>query len=144
MFSEAFAFGKAGNADKKLKIHLYQVDMFYKWLKETMKNKTISMELINSLINFPGDNWISRIAPSYPSIYGPEKWNSSITDYWFHYVIYCVSIVDEFRWNSRKSSSPLFQWIDRTSLQQLKISSKLVYRNYINSSLQYPINLYHP
>ena len=26
----------------------------------------------------------------------------------FHYVIYCISIADEFRWNSRKSSSLLF------------------------------------
>ena len=40
MFSEAFAFGKVGNADKKLKIHDYQVDQFFKRLKmkETMKN----------------------------------------------------------------------------------------------------------
>ena len=50
----------------------------------------------------------------------------------FHCVIYCVSIVDEFRRNCRKSFSPLFQWIDRTSLQQLKISSKFVCRNQIN------------
>ena len=40
MFSEAFAFGKVGNADKKLKIHLYQVDLFSKWNneEETIKN----------------------------------------------------------------------------------------------------------
>ena len=38
MFSDAFAFEKVGNADKKLKIHLYQVDLFSKWLKEPMKN----------------------------------------------------------------------------------------------------------
>ena len=50
----------------------------------------------------------------------------------FHYVTYCVSIVDDFCWNSRKTSSLLFQWIDRMSLQQLKISSKFACRNDIN------------
>ena len=38
MFYEAFALGKVGNADKKLKMYLYEVDLFSKWLKETMKN----------------------------------------------------------------------------------------------------------
>ena len=38
MFYEAFALGKVGNADKKLKVYLYEVDLFSKWLKETMKN----------------------------------------------------------------------------------------------------------
>ena len=43
MFSEAFAFGKVGNADKKLKIHHYQVDQFFKRLKmkEKMKNSYV-------------------------------------------------------------------------------------------------------
>ena len=50
----------------------------------------------------------------------------------FHYVIYCVSIVNESRRNPRKSSSPLFQWIGRTSLQQLKISNTFVCRNRAN------------
>ena len=50
----------------------------------------------------------------------------------FHYIICCVSIVDELRRNSRKSSLPLFQWIDRTSLQQLKISCQFVFRNHFS------------
>ena len=49
MFSEAFAFGKVGNADKKSKIHLYQIDLFSKWLKETMKNSYGVDKYINKL-----------------------------------------------------------------------------------------------
>ena len=35
-------------------------------------------------------------------------------------------------WFYRKSSSPLFQWISRTSLQQLKISNKFACRSHTN------------
>ena len=48
-FSVTFAFGKVGNADKKLKIHIYQVDLFFKWLKETMKNSYGVDKYINKL-----------------------------------------------------------------------------------------------
>ena len=38
-------------------------------------------------------------------------------------------------WFYRKSSSPLFLWIDRTSLQQLKISNKFVCTNQTNHGI---------
>ena len=49
MFCQAFAFGKVGNADKKLKINVYQVDLFSKGLKETMKNSYGVDKYINKL-----------------------------------------------------------------------------------------------
>ena len=48
MFSEPFAFGKLGNADKKLKVHLYQVDLFSKLLKDSMKNSYGVEKYINN------------------------------------------------------------------------------------------------
>ena len=83
MFSEAFALGKVGNADKKLKINLYQVDLFSKGLKETMKNSYVVDKCINKL---------SRGITEFPELFLQTPLSMDIYIYIYIYIYICVCV----------------------------------------------------